>query len=77
MTDTNERIIVEFSGWIEVNDNTKFYNVETDETILASNWLALDETDRENYIVENVIDAQRDCIDGNYIDITISIEPLL
>jgi len=64
-------IVVEFSGWVVADpDKTKFFKVgeqdERPDIIDGKQWLALDEDDRGDYILDNVIDAQRDALDGDY-----------
>jgi hypothetical protein len=68
-------IVVEFSGWVVADpDKTLFFKIgdsEGPETIDGKQWLALDEDDRGDYILDNVIDAQRDSLDGDYLEIDI------
>jgi len=72
-------IVVEFSGWIVADPyKTKFLKVEDlysedsgkqdtrPETINGKQWLELDESEQSDYILDNVIDAQRDSLDGDY-----------
>ena len=64
-------IVVEFSGWIVADpDKTKFFKVgeqdERPDIIDGKQWLALDESERSDYILDNVIDAQRHSVDGDY-----------
>ena len=64
-------IVVEFSGWIVADpDKTKFFKVgeqdERPDIIDGKQWLALDESERSDYILDNVIDAQRHSLDGDY-----------
>ena len=72
-------IIVEFSGWVRLApENAKFVNISTiDEKgdmppIDGFQWLALSEEERGDYILESVIDAQRDAHDGDYVEIDVS-----
>tara|TARA_A100001515_G_scaffold117160_1_gene99084 strand:- start:1277 stop:1504 length:228 start_codon:yes stop_codon:yes gene_type:complete len=61
-------IIVEFSGWIRIEPKkAKFVCIGSDgPDINGEQWLALDEDARFDYILESVIDAQRDSHDGDY-----------
>ena len=77
-------IVVEFSGWIVVDPyKTKFFKVDSlysedsgkqdtrPETINGKQWLELDESERADYVLDNVIDAQRHATDGDYSMINI------
>ena len=64
-------IVVEFSGWVLADpDKTLFFKVgeqdERPDIIDGKQWLALDKDDRGDYILDNVIDVQRDSLDGDY-----------
>ena len=72
-------IVVEFSGWIVANpDKTLFFKVgdlyseDSDkqdtrpQNITGKQWLELDESERSDYVLDNVIDAQRYSLDGDY-----------
>ena len=72
-------IVIEFSGWIVADpDKTLFFKVgdlydkdsgkqdTRPEIINGKQWLELDESERSDYILDNLIDAQRDSVDGNY-----------
>jgi len=72
-------IVVEFSGWIVADPyKTKFCKVGSlysedsgkqdtrPEIINGKQWLELDESERSDYILDNVIDAQRHSVDGDY-----------
>ena len=67
-------IVVEFSGWIVADpDNTMFFYVGKDDRchplrgrITGRQWLELDESERSDYVLDNVIDAQRHSLDGDY-----------
>ena len=69
-------IVVEFSGWIVADPyKTKFFKVGSlysedsgkqdtrPETINGKQWLELDESERSDYVPDNLIDAQRDAFD--------------
>ena len=68
-------IVVEFSGWIVADpDNTMFFYVGKDDRygrITGRQWLELDESERSDYVLDNVIDAQRHSLDGDYTDINV------
>ena len=63
-------IVVEFSGWIVADpDSTMFFYVGKDDRygrITGKQWLELDESERSDYVLDNVIDAQRHSLDGDY-----------
>jgi len=62
-------IIVEFSGWVKISpEKAKFVYIGSNDMpdIDGFQWLALDEDKRCDYILESVIDVQRDCEDGHY-----------
>ena len=64
----NKDIIVEFSGWVRMTPKkTNFVCIGLDKPdINGEQWLKLSDDDKSDYILENVIDAQRDCDDGSY-----------
>ena len=69
-------IIVEFSGWVRITpENARFQSItdeENPEVITGVQWLALDEETRYgNYILEDVIAAQRDGHDGELVDLQV------
>ena len=79
-------IIVEFSGWIVADpDKTLFFRVGSlysedydhckqdtrPKKITGRQWLELDESERSDYVLDNVIDAQRHSLDGDYHDINV------
>jgi len=61
-------IIVEFSGWVRMTPKkVSFVYIGSDKPdINGEQWLALDEDAQSDYILEDVITAQRDCDDGDY-----------
>ena len=75
-------IIVEFSGWVRMNPKKVSYVcIGSDKPdINGEEWLELHEDARGDYIIEDVITAQRDCDDGNYEQIDVfeddSTEPV-
>lgn len=66
-------IIVEFSGWIQIEPkNAKFVHIHSNGLYInGEQWLALDKDTRSDYILESVIDAQRDAHDGEYAQIDV------
>ena len=64
-------IIVEFSGWVRLSPaNAKFVKIgeqdERPDMITGVEWQNLDDDDQGDYILEDVIAAQRDADDGDY-----------
>ena len=62
-------IIVEFSDWVKISpEKVKFVYIGSDDMpdIDGFQWLALDEDERCDYVLDSVIDVQRDCEDGDY-----------
>jgi len=72
-------IVIEFSGQIVASPyKTKFFKVDSlysedsgkqdtrPEIINGKQWLELDESERSDYILDNVIAALRDSVDGDY-----------
>jgi len=72
------RIIVEFSGWVECDsDKVKFlklYPRVTDEVITGTEWLELSEDDRDNYIMHDYIEAQETALDGDYEHLAVIVQ---
>ena len=61
------KIIVEFGGWVECDsDKVKFLKLATDDVITGTEWLELSEDDRDDYIMEDYIEAQKTALDGSY-----------
>lgn len=72
-------IIVEFSGWSRLSpSNVTFVNIgkhsEQPDTITGIQWQSLDAEDKDDYILECVISAQRDCDDGDYTHVGVFVE---
>ena len=63
-------IIIEFSGWVTISaEKVKFVNLldESGELyITGEQWLALGTKEQTNYILDSVIDCQKDAEDGEY-----------
>ena len=63
----SNRIIVEFSGWVECDsDKVKFVRFITNDVITGAEWLKLSEDDRDDYMLEDCIEAQKTSVDGSY-----------
>jgi len=85
----SKNIIVDFEGWIEVDPNeVKFQYIgshivaigdrvwlkdKNEQIITGTEWQKLSEDEQSDYVLENVIDAQRDCLDGSYGTIDVSL----
>jgi len=62
-----EKIIVEFSGWVECDsDKVKFVSLLTDDVITGTEWLKLSQDEQDDYMLEDCIEAQRTALDGSY-----------
>ena len=61
-------IIIDFSGWVRMTPKkTLFICIGDDKPdIDGEQWIALDDEQRSDYILDDIIAAQRDCDDGNY-----------
>ncbi|MEL0098750.1 MAG: hypothetical protein VW907_04270 [Opitutae bacterium] len=61
-------IIGEFSGWLRIDPKkARFICPGSDgPDISGEQWLALDEDAQADYILESIIDAQRDAYDKGY-----------
>lgn len=71
-----EEILIEFSGWIKLSpEKINFVNIGSKEekTINGTEWIKLSEEERSDYVVEDLIDAQRDAEDGCYDTIDVCI----
>ena len=69
-------IIIEVSYWVGLaHENAKFVKMgeqdERPDIITGVNWLALDEDARGDYVLEDVIAAQRDSHDGEIVDLQV------
>lgn len=72
-------IVVEFSGWAKMSaDDATFVRINDEdaipEIISGDVWSKMPEDKQSDYILEDVIAFQRDADDGEYEDISISIE---
>ena len=71
-----EKVILEFSGWIEVSEDTMFEYVGVEDnvplSITAKEWLALPPDDesgepsRDQYVLADTIEAMRLSVDGSF-----------
>lgn len=72
-------IIIDFAGWIRLSPETARFQYiglddSLDEIINGKKWQTLNEDEQSDYIIEDIITAQRDCDDGSYEMIEISLE---
>ena len=78
----SNRIIVEFSGWVECDSDKVMFEyigpeqyglMSTGRSITGAEWLKLSEDDRDNYILEDCIEAQKTALDGSleHLDVII------
>jgi hypothetical protein len=72
------KIIVEFSGWVECDsDKVMFEYIGSEDNsrqlITGTEWLKLSEDDRDDYILEDCIEAQKTSVDGSYEHIDVII----
>ena len=79
----SKKIIVEFSGWIECDSSRVFFQYIGDEhddgvtrwpLITGNEWLELSEDDRDDYIMEDYIEAQKTAIDGGYEHLDVIVQ---
>jgi len=77
------KIIVSMSGWCEADpDKVRFQYIgpeqyglmSTGGTITGTEWLALDEESRDEYILECVGETLATAIDGEYEHVDIEVE---
>ena len=72
-------IIVEFSGWVRLSPaNAKFVKIgeqdERPDIITGVEWQQLNEDDQGDYILEDVIAAQRQGHDGCHEEINVYVD---
>jgi len=72
-------IIVEFSGWVRLSPaNAKFVKIgeqdERPDMITGEAWQQLDDYDQGDYILEDVIAAQRDGYEGCHEEINVYVD---
>ena len=70
-------IIIDFNGWVRISPKkVTFVCIGDDKPeINGEEWQRLSEDDRSDYILEDVIAAQRDCDDGSYDEIDVFTDP--
>lgn len=73
------KIVVEFSGWYEIGpENASFCYIGEDKTkpifIDGYEYSNLTEDERSDYIVEDIVDGQRDADDSEYDSIDVIID---
>ena len=72
-------IIVEFSGWVRLSPaNVKFVKMgeqdERPDVITGVEWQKLDEDGQGDYVLEDVIDVQRDGYEGCHEEINVYVD---
>lgn len=68
-----KQMVFSFSGWCSISpEKVKFQYIglEDKETIDGNKWLALSEDERSDYVVESIIDIQREAEDGLYDNVS-------
>lgn len=68
----SKKVIVEFSGWIELGENQLFQNISTGETITAKQYSELNSDERGEYMLDSFCKSCSEC-DGE-LDIDCTIE---
>lgn len=64
-------MIVDFSGWCEIDDEDIFFvSIEDDAKISGVQYNQLSDTEKENYILEDIVATIRDSLDGEWIEIS-------
>lgn len=75
---SDDSLIVEFSGWCRISlDKVKFIDLNGDPdnyTISGTEWAKLTPERKSMCVLEDVIAVQRDCEDGDYVDINFELE---
>lgn len=68
-----KKICISFSGWIDIDANDITFDcIGIDGgSITGVEWLALTVEQRSNYILTDLVDAQKKAIDGSYEDIDV------
>ena len=67
--------VIDISEWIAVeNEDMVFMNNETGDSIDDNQYVALDQTERQNYVVESFDDMRKLAHDGDIVDFSFSIE---
>lgn len=65
-------MIIEFSGWCQIDDSVvRFQNLEDDTIISGVEYLALSDEDKDKYVLEDVIAAIRDSDDNEWQEIDV------
>jgi len=73
----SNKIIVEFSGWVECDsDKVKFASMIDYSIITGSEWMKLSRDEKDDYFLEDCIEAQRTALDGSleHLDVIIQNE---
>jgi len=72
-----QKIIVEFSGWLEADlIKTKFQKTGGNGAAIINghDYIALSEDERDDYILESLITALQECDDNDWEHIDIMVE---
>ncbi len=78
-----KKIIVEFSGWVECDSSRVLFHYIGNEhgddirkwpVITGNEWLKLSEDDRDDYILEDCIQAQKTALDGGYEHLDVIVQ---
>lgn len=65
-------MIVEFSGWCQIDDSkVKFQHFDDDKIINGEEYLKLTDDEKDEYIIENVMEAIRDSYDNEWDHINV------
>jgi len=69
------RIILTFSGWCELTEDTKMQRFTENESlpasITAAEWAKMPNADKDEYILDNAAQAIKDSTDGEYTELEI------
>jgi hypothetical protein len=68
------KMCIFFRGWINVDANDitfDYIGTENGESITGVQWLSLTVKQRGNYILTDLVDAQKKAVGGSYTDIDI------
>jgi len=71
---SDKKLIVEYSGWIEVHPDTMFDRIgDEGDSITAAEYMELPEDERDNYILQSFGEACNEATDGD-LDTNIIVE---
>ena len=78
-----KRMVLEFSGWVEADPDKTFFQyigpephglMSTGNVITGTQYMALNEDERDNYILECLGQAYQYSVDGELNDLQVDIE---